>query len=118
MGRLGLTPDQPSMTKLVSPSTIATSVEIANSSLFPAEAAPEDDIKEWMLDDQLLCVDKDKPEDDPTRTLMIGAIDMEQVNDKLYFNLTIEGLPVTAQLDSGAAACAMSEDIFNNIPNR
>ena len=38
--------------------------------------------------------------------------------DKLFFSLKKEGLPPTAQLDSGATACLVSDDIYQSIPNK
>ena len=107
MSRLGLT-----MLQLVSPCSIATRAEVAKNSLFPPDDANALGDDQWVVDSRLVIVGEDAE-----GTKAVQAVDGDQINDKVFFNITVEGLPLTAQLDSGAAACAMSADVFKRIPN-
>ncbi len=94
----------------IAPFAVATKTMITDCLPFPpGEEEDYEESEHGILDDDLLTI---------CQTTTIHFTNFTTKQDKLFFSLKLEGLPVTAQLDSGATACLISDDIFQSIPNK
>ncbi len=96
--------DIPTVSKAaLTSSGIASEAQVVSCQMFDSE---DDD-----------SVDEPLVETRPASTILT-ILSSETLTNRIYFNVTIEGIRFTALLDTGAQSCAMTADLFDRLPDK